>query len=151
MLNFFLLYKYTITNFEKGQLFLSYFVVMADQFSGLDMCANHTRKIVHTCDSQHACCFAQEKDWALPWREKLSGIRQSKMTKGLVLASAYFYLQFHPTWQNCLLSFESLGIGCTPSIKKVHNSYLVSVIFIVFSCLNLFHLDSPAFRHEMRK
>ena len=28
------------------QLFLSHFVVMADQFSGLDTCANRTRKIV---------------------------------------------------------------------------------------------------------
>ena len=41
---------------------MSYFVVMADQFSGLDMCVNHTCKIVHMCDLQHACCFAHEKD-----------------------------------------------------------------------------------------
>ena len=47
---------------KKGQLFLSYFVVMADQFSGLDTCVNHTHKIVHTCDLQHACCFAHKKD-----------------------------------------------------------------------------------------
>ena len=63
MLNFFLLYKYTITNFELRQLFLSYFVMMADQFSGLDTRANHTRKIVHTWDLQLVCCFAHEKDW----------------------------------------------------------------------------------------
>ena len=50
---------------KKVQLFLSYFVVMADQFSGLDTRANHTRKIVHTCDLQHACCFAHEKDSVL--------------------------------------------------------------------------------------
>ena len=36
---------------------------MADQFSGLDTRANRTRKIVHTCDLQHACRFAHEKDW----------------------------------------------------------------------------------------
>ena len=47
MLNFFLLYQYTITNFVKGQLFLSYFVVMADQFSSLDTCANHTQNRSH--------------------------------------------------------------------------------------------------------
>ena len=35
---------------------------MTDQFSGLDTRANHTRKIVHTCDLQHACC-AHENDW----------------------------------------------------------------------------------------
>ena len=35
---------------------------MADQFSGLDMCANRTRNIVHMCDLQHACCFAHKKD-----------------------------------------------------------------------------------------
>ena len=44
-------------------MFLSYFVVMADQFSGLDTRVNHTRKIVHTCDLQHTCCFANKKDW----------------------------------------------------------------------------------------
>ena len=37
---------------------------MADQFSGLDMRVNRMRKIVHTCDLQHACRFAHEKDWA---------------------------------------------------------------------------------------
>ena len=36
---------------------------MADQFSGLDTRANRTRKIVHTCDLQHTCHFAHEKDW----------------------------------------------------------------------------------------
>ena len=36
---------------------------MADQFSGLDTRANRTRKIVHTCDLQHARRFAHEKDW----------------------------------------------------------------------------------------
>ena len=41
---------------------MSYFVVIADQFSGLDTRANHTCKIVHTCDLQHACYFAHEKD-----------------------------------------------------------------------------------------
>ena len=34
---------------------------MADQFSGLDTRANRMRKIVHTCDLQHTCCFAHEK------------------------------------------------------------------------------------------
>ena len=41
-------------NFEKVQLFLS--------FSDLDTRANHTHKIVHMCDLQHACCFAHKKD-----------------------------------------------------------------------------------------
>ena len=36
---------------------------MADQFSGLDTRENRTRKIVHTCDLQHVCRFAHEKDW----------------------------------------------------------------------------------------
>ena len=63
MLNFFLLYKYTITNFEKSSIVpVIYLVVMADQFNGLDTSANRTRKIVHTCNLQHACCFAHKKD-----------------------------------------------------------------------------------------
>ena len=44
----------------------NYFVVMADQFSGLDTRANHTSKIVHMLfcsDLQHTCCFAHKKDW----------------------------------------------------------------------------------------
>ena len=48
---------------KKFKLFLSHFVVMADQFSGLDARVNRMRKIVHTCDLQHTCCFAHEKDW----------------------------------------------------------------------------------------
>ena len=63
MLNCSLLYKYTITNFEKSSIVMSCFVVMADQFSGLDTHVNRTRKIVHMCDLQHTCCFAHEKDW----------------------------------------------------------------------------------------
>ena len=66
MLNFFLLLINTLERIlEKGQFFRSYFVVMADQFSGLDTRANHTRKIFHMCDLQHACCFAHEKDWMI--------------------------------------------------------------------------------------
>ena len=41
---------------------------MADQFSGIiDARANRTRKMVHTCDLQHACCFAHKKDWELQY------------------------------------------------------------------------------------
>ena len=31
------------------------------------MRANRTRKIIHMCDLQHACCFAREKDCADSW------------------------------------------------------------------------------------
>ena len=48
---------------KKVQLFLWYFVVMVDQFSGLDTCAIRMHKIVHTCDLQQACRFAHKKDW----------------------------------------------------------------------------------------
>ena len=44
---------------------------MADQFSGLDTCANHTHQIFRTFDLQHTCCFAHENDWVCPfvfWR-----------------------------------------------------------------------------------
>ena len=36
---------------------------MLDQLSDLDMHVNRMRKIVHTCDLQHACRFAHGKDW----------------------------------------------------------------------------------------
>ena len=53
---------------------------MADQFSGLDTCAIHTHKIVHTCDLQHACRFAHGKD-CRGSRLMSKIIRQSKTTK----------------------------------------------------------------------
>ena len=62
MLNFFLLYKYTITNFEKSSIVLVIFCCDGGSVSGLDTRANRTRRIVHACDLQHACCFAHEKD-----------------------------------------------------------------------------------------
>ena len=68
MLNFFILYKYTITNIENSSIVPPVIFCCdgahadGDQFSGFDMRANRTRKIVHTCDLQHACCFAHEKD-----------------------------------------------------------------------------------------
>ena len=36
---------------------------MANQFGGLDTCAIHTHKIIHTFDLQPAYHFADEKDW----------------------------------------------------------------------------------------
>ena len=56
-------FQYFLRILKKVQLFLWYFVVMADQFSGLDTRANRTCKIVHTCDLKHACRFAHEKGW----------------------------------------------------------------------------------------
>ena len=41
---------------------------MVDQFSGIiDARANRARKMVHTCDLQHACCFAHKKDCKISW------------------------------------------------------------------------------------
>ena len=50
MLNFFLLYKYTITNFEKSSIVPVIFCCDGgrDQFSGLDSaCESHTQNCSH--------------------------------------------------------------------------------------------------------
>ena len=108
MLNFFLLYKYNEFR-KKFNCPVWYFVVMVDQFSGLDTCANRMRKIVHTCDLQHACHFAHEKDWE-------TSLIQNQVRYFHYVYNRVFSLSFQYVY-NCVFSlFTSVEFNS----KKVH-------------------------------